>query len=170
VKRVLGEHIPAPPAVVPELPRDEAKTELPLREMLAKHREDQRCASCHARFDSMGLVFEGYGPVGERRDKDLAGRIVDAKATFPNGDEGSGFDGLRKYVREHRQDDFINGLSRSLLAYGLGRTLVLSDELLIDEMRERIAKNDYRFDTLIETIVTSPQFRTKRGQGQLARR
>src|SRR4030095_6672464 len=39
VRRVLGETIPPPPAVVPELPSDEAKMELPLREMLAKHRE-----------------------------------------------------------------------------------------------------------------------------------
>ena len=35
VKNVLGEHIPPPPAVVPELPRDEAKLDLPLREKLA---------------------------------------------------------------------------------------------------------------------------------------
>ena len=118
----------------------------------------------------MGLVFEGYGPIGERREKDLAGRIVDAKATFPDGADGDGFDGLRTYVREHRQDEFVNGLSRSLLAYALGRSLVLSDELLVDEMQETLAKNDYRFDTLIEAIVTSPQFRTKRGQGQIAQR
>ncbi len=85
VKRVLGEEIPPPPAVVPELPRDEAKLDLPLREMLAKHREDASCASCHARFDSFGLAFEGYGPVGERRTKDLAGRPVDTRATFPGG-------------------------------------------------------------------------------------
>jgi hypothetical protein len=74
VRRVLGEVIPPPPPSVPELPQDEAKIDLPLREMLAKHREDPGCASCHARFDSFGLVFEGYGPVGEARAKDLAGR------------------------------------------------------------------------------------------------
>src|SRR5439155_23394504 len=65
VKTVLGERIPPPPAVVPELPRDEAKLDLPLRELLAKHREDPSCASCHSRFDSMGLVMEGFGLVGE---------------------------------------------------------------------------------------------------------
>src|SRR6185295_4864791 len=58
VKRVLGENIPPPPAMVPELPRDEAKLDLPLRDMLAKHREDASCAACHQRFDSLGLVFE----------------------------------------------------------------------------------------------------------------
>ena len=38
VRRVLGETIPPPPATVPELPHDEAKLDLPLREVLAKHR------------------------------------------------------------------------------------------------------------------------------------
>ena len=89
VRRLLGEHIPAPPPEVPELPKDEAKPgELTLPQLLARHRDDKNCAGCHQRFDSIGLVFEGYGPIGERRDRDLGGRPVDAKATFPDGSEG----------------------------------------------------------------------------------
>jgi hypothetical protein len=162
VKQVLGEHIPPPPAAVPELPRDEAKMELPLRDMLARHREDKTCASCHARFDALGLVFEGYGPVGERRTADLSGRPVDVSATFPGGTSGSGIEGLRAYVRQHRQSDFIDNLSRKLLAYALGRSLILSDDLLIESMRAKLAKDGYRFDSLIESIVSSKQFLTKR--------
>jgi hypothetical protein len=169
VKQVLGEHIPPPPAAVPELPRDEAKLDLPLRDTLARHREDAACASCHKRFDSLGLVFEGYGPVGELRTKDLAGRAVDASATFPGGSTGSGIDGVRSYVRAQRQDDFVRNLSRKLLAYGLGRSLMLSDDLLIDSMRAKLAQDGYRFGTLIDTIVTSPQFKTKRAGGELRR-
>ena len=88
VRRVLGEIIPPPPPVVPELPQDEAKTDLPLRDMLAQHRANPVCAACHARFDSFGLAFEGYGPVGEARTKDLAGRPVDTQAVFPGGSQG----------------------------------------------------------------------------------
>ena len=126
VRRVLGEQIPPPPAVVPELPHDEAKMDLPLREMLAKHREDPTCAACHARFDSFGLVFEGYGPVGNRRTLDLAGRTVDDSADFPNGTQEKGVTGLRDYIHAHRQKDFVDNLCRKMLAYGLGRTLMLS--------------------------------------------
>jgi len=158
VRRVLGEEIPPPPAAVPELPRDESKMDLPLREMLAKHRQDPSCAACHARFDSFGLAFEGYGPVGERRTKDLAGREVDAKAAFPGGGEGDGFEGVRSFIREHRGDDFVDNLCRKLMAYSLGRSLMLSDEPAIEEMRARLAANRYHFGTLIESIVTSPQF------------
>ena len=72
--------------------------------MLAKHRENPVCASCHARFDSFGLAFEGYGPVGEARTKDLAGRPVDTRAVFPGGSQGAGLEGVQTYIREHRQD------------------------------------------------------------------
>ncbi|HTM50717.1 MAG TPA: DUF1585 domain-containing protein, partial [Bryobacteraceae bacterium] len=161
-KRVLGETIPPPPAVVPELPNDEAKLELPLREMLAKHRENAVCAGCHARFDSFGLVFEGYGPIGEKRARDLAGHAVDTRATFPGGSQGSGFAGLETYIREHRQRDFLENLSRKLLSYALGRSLQLSDELTIDRMQSELAANGYRFTPLVDTIVTSPQFLNKR--------
>src|SRR5258706_1869970 len=109
VKRVLGERIPPPPAKVPELPGDEATLgNLTLRKTLARHRADPSCAACHERFDSFGLVFEGYGPVGELRDKDLGGRNVDTTALFPNGNEGAGLAGLRDYVRLRRQGDFVD--------------------------------------------------------------
>jgi len=81
------------------------KMDLPLRDMLARHRSDANCAACHARFDSLGLVFEGFGPIGERREKDLAGRPIDASATFPGGSEGAGVEGLRQYIRDRRQND-----------------------------------------------------------------
>jgi hypothetical protein len=166
----LGERIPPPPAAVPELPRDEAKLDLPLREMLARHREDPSCAACHARFDSLGLVFEGYGPVGERREQDLAGHPVDAHATFPGGGEGAGFDGLRQYIRDRRQNDFVENLCRKLPAFALNRSLMLSDDVTIQEMRGKLADKDYRFDNLIESIVTSPQFLTKRGREDVAKK
>jgi hypothetical protein len=163
VKRLLGERIPPPPATVPELPSDEANLgRLTLRETLARHREDPSCAGCHARFDSFGLVFESFGPVGERRERDLGGRAVDVRAEFPNGTEGAGLDGLQKYIRECRQGDFVQNLSRKLLAYALGRTLILSDEPLVEEMQRTLSARNQRFSSLIESIVTSPQFVSKR--------
>jgi mono/diheme cytochrome c family protein len=164
VRRVLGEHIPPPPADVPELPHDEAKLgELTLRQVLERHRADKTCAACHAKFDSFGLVFEGYGAVGERREKDFGGKPVDTRAVFPDGSEDSGFDGLIRFVRSHRQDEFADNLCRKLLAYGLGRTLILTDEPLIDDMRAKLSTNGYKFDTIIDMIVTSRQFLNKRG-------
>ncbi|MEO6569160.1 MAG: DUF1592 domain-containing protein, partial [Opitutaceae bacterium] len=80
-RRILGERIPPPPPNVPVIPADEKKLgDLTLRETMAKHRENVACAGCHAKFDAFGLVFEGYGAIGERREKDFAGRPVQISA------------------------------------------------------------------------------------------
>jgi hypothetical protein len=165
VRRLLGEEIPPPPPTVPELPKDEARLgELPLPQMLARHREDKSCAGCHRRFDSVGLAFEGFGPVGERRAKDQGGRPVQTRGTFPDGSERDGLDGLRGYLRERRQDDFLDNLCKKLFSYALGRGTLLSDKKALDEMRLRLSADGYAFGSLVGTIVTSPQFLNKRGR------
>ncbi len=169
VRRLLGENIPAPPANVPDLPDDEAKLgDRTLREALARHRADKACAGCHERFDAIGLAFEGYGPVGESRTLDLGGRPVDTRASFPRGGEGAGLEGLRAYLEAQRREEFVENLCRKLLAYALGRSLIPSDDETIAAMRTRLAAEGGRFGSLVETIVTSPQFRNKRIEGDKA--
>ncbi|MES1166907.1 MAG: DUF1588 domain-containing protein, partial [Pseudomonadota bacterium] len=164
VTKILGERIPAPPPNVPVLPADETKLgDLTLRQTLAQHRANPACASCHNKFDSFGLVFEGYGPVGEVRANDLAGRPVQIDATFPDGSERAGLAGLRAYFQTKVQDEFLDNLARKLTAYALSRTLILSDDLLIADMKAKLAANHYSFSTLVESLVTSPQFLNKRG-------
>ena len=163
VRRLLGETIPPPPATVPALPADESKLgDLTLRQALAQHRANPACAGCHARFDSYGLVFEGYGPIGELRSKDLGGKPVDARAPFPGGMERSGVAGLQEFVRQQRQKDFLDNLGRKLLSYALGRSLQPSDNSILLQMQQRLTSGDYRFGTLVETVVTSRQFRNRR--------
>lgn len=161
-KNILDEEIPPPPPVVPELPADEAKMDLPLRQMLEKHRTNPSCAACHARFDSFGLAFEKFDPVGARRTADLAGRPVDARAAFPGGSEGEGLRGLQQYIRAHRERDFVRGFTGKLLAFALGRSLALSDEPLIQEIGAKLGQDGCCFESVLDGIVTSRQFLNKR--------
>ena len=72
------------------------------------------CAGCHQRFDSFGLAFEGYGPVGDARTKDLAGRPVDASATYPGRRRRRRRGGpARPSSSDHRQDNFVDNLAAS---------------------------------------------------------
>lgn len=165
VRRLLGEHIPAPPPNVPELPSDESELgERTLRETLEMHRAHSSCSGCHNKIDSFGLVFEGFGPVGERRELDLGGRPIDDQAVFPDGTAGRGIEDLRNYIANARQQDFVDNLCRKLLSYALGRSLILSDEILVKQMSASLTENDYRFSALVDTIVQSPQFLNKRGR------
>ena len=172
VRRVLGEHIPAPPPNVPDLPEDEsALGDLTLTQVLARHREHKACAGCHKRFDTVGIAFEGFGPVGERRQVDLGGRPVSLTVEFPplpgvsaDARTGNGIAGLRQYLLMHRREEFVDNFCRKLLSYALGRTLILPDDLLIAEMKKKLADNDGRVGAALECIVTSPQFLTRRGR------
>ncbi len=166
VQKVLGIRVPPPPPVVPELPSDESKTDKPIREMLAEHHKNPFCAGCHLRFDSFGLAFEGYGPVGDARTKDLAGRPIDASTTYPGGVNGDGLVGLKNFIRDHRQDNFISNLCRKLMAYALNRSPQLSDEALVDKMKTNLAADGYKFRSLVDTIILSPQFLDRRGIGE----
>ncbi len=168
VTKVLGERIPPPPPAVPELPTDEAKLgELTLPQMLARHRADKACAGCHNRFDSVGLAFEGFGPVGELRTRDLGGKPVQTTASYPDARDRTGLAGLRAYLRDQRQTDYLDNLSKKLFSYALGRGLLLSDQKQLDAMRTKLKADNYAFGSLVESIVTSPQFRTKRGRDDL---
>lgn len=164
VRRLLGERIPPPPPQVAELPKDEAVSgELSLRQLLARHRDHKACSGCHQRFDSLGLVFEGFGPIGERRDRDLGGRPIDDSAAFPGGKEGSGVNGLRSYLSSDRRTEFLRNLYSKFLSYALGRSLLLSDQQTLELMTRQMENDGYRFQTMVDVVVTSPQFLRKRG-------
>jgi hypothetical protein len=163
VRRLLGEQIPPPPPTVPQLPRDEANLgDLTLPQVLARHREDKACAGCHRRFDSVGLVFEGFGPIGERRAKDLGGKTVQDAGLFPDGQDRRGVSGLKEYLRERREQDFSANLCKKLFSYALGRSLQPSDRQALEEMRTGLAAEHYALGSLVEGIVSSPQFLYKR--------
>ena len=58
-----------------------------------------------------------------------------ARCTFPGGSQGTGLKALQTYIREHRQNRFLDNFSRKLLAYALNRSLLLSDEPLVERMK-----------------------------------
>jgi hypothetical protein len=162
---LLGEKLPRPPKDVPQLPEDETATEgLTVRQLVEKHTSDARCAKCHARIDPFGFALEGFDAIGRRREKDLADRPIDTRTTLQGGAQLEGIDGLRSYLLGPRRDDVVRQFCRKLLGYALGRGVQLSDEPLLDEMRSRLEKNDYRFSVAVETIVLSRQFCEIRGR------
>ncbi|MFO1046080.1 MAG: DUF1592 domain-containing protein [Planctomycetaceae bacterium] len=163
VHKVLGEHIPAPPADVVALPAKETDTNgKTIRELLALHVEAEKCARCHVRFDAVGLSMEGFDPIGRRRTTDLANRPIDNLVKLPDGTQAHGIPEFARHLMKERRDDFLRTICRKLLGYSLGRSLQLSDDVLLEEMRGALDKNGDRFVPLIETIVRSPQFRNQR--------
>ncbi|MGA1016124.1 MAG: DUF1585 domain-containing protein, partial [Limisphaerales bacterium] len=54
-----------------------------------------------------------------------------------------------------------------LLAYALGRNLMLSDEPFIEEVIQGLDAHDHSIQWLVEQIITSSQFQNRRGDSQV---
>lgn len=165
---LLGQHFPPPPPEVPPLPKSEKESAKTIREMLAAHTTNRSCAMCHVHFDGLGLTMEGFDAIGKARTKDLAGRAVQAIGPLPGGKSAEGISGLIDYIEKHRREEFERNLCRKFLGYALGRSVILSDEPLVEEMQKKL-RAERRFSVLFETVVLSPQFRRQRGRDFLAR-
>lgn len=162
VHKVLGEHIPPPPADVAVLPAKETDTNgKTIRQLMKLHVEDMKCAECHQRFDPVGLAMEGFDPIGRSRAKDLAGRAVDNVVQLPSGKEARGVPEFGEYLAKHRRAEFTKTLSQKFLGYALGWSLQLSDQPLLDKMHASLT-NDDKLSTLFELVAASPQFRNQR--------
>ncbi len=161
---ILGEKLPKPPKGVPQLPEDESATEgKTVRQLVEMHTRDPRCSGCHARIDPFGYSLEAFDAIGRSREKDLGGRPIDAKAKAPDGASFEGLPGLRNYLLTNRREAVIKQFDKKLLGYALGRAVQLSDEPLLDALRERLGRENFRFSAAVDLIVRSPQFRQIRG-------
>src|SRR5262249_19208723 len=66
--RILGRPVPPPPPNVPAVEPD-IRGAKSIRQQLAKHREVETCAACHAKIDPVGFALENYDVIGGWRDR-----------------------------------------------------------------------------------------------------
>jgi len=167
LEQLLGTPLPPAPPNVPSLD-DSGRKELTaatFREKLAQHRTDPKCANCHAKMDAFGCTLENFDGIGQWRERDETGAPVDASAKLGSGRPLQGVADLRALLRAHK-DDFTRCLSEKLLIYALGRGLDYYDEPTLDGIQTALARDDYKFSTLVREIVKSDPFRLRRGKGQ----
>ncbi len=158
---VFGAPPPPPPPNVPLLQenRDPRKV-LPMREQMAAHRANPVCASCHAQMDQLGFALENFDGIGEWRDIYASGAKVDASAQLPDGTKFNGPSELRQVLRKH-SDQFVTTVTERLLTYALGRGLGAADAPAVREIKREAEPDNYRFESLIQAIVTSTPFQMR---------
>lgn len=163
LETLLGTSPPPPPPDVPDL--DETSIGLQpvsLRERLERHRADQACASCHAMMDPLGFGLENYDVLGRWRT-DVDGIEIDATGQLPDGTSFEGPQDLKLLLLE-RKEAFIRHLTSKMLGYALARGLTHQDHCLVETISEKLARNDYKAQTLITEIVLSVPFRYKQSE------
>jgi hypothetical protein len=159
---ILGAPPPPPPPDVPQLEDTKAPPgkELTLRERLELHRSKPDCMGCHSKIDPLGFGLENYDAIGRWRDLE-AGRPVDVSGLLPGGRTFKGPVELKRIILE-RRDDFTRTTAENLLIYALGRGLQVEDECVVRDALKAAAAGDYKFSTLVLTIVKSHPFRYRR--------
>jgi hypothetical protein len=164
LENVFGAPPPPPPPNVPELKDDrDPRKVLPMRERLAAHRANPACAGCHAQMDQLGFALENFDAIGEWRDIYTSGAKVDASAQLPDGSKFNGPAELRKVLLSH-SDEFLTTMTEKLMVYALGRGLEAPDAPAVRKIKRDATRENYKFESLIQGIVTSTPFTMRMAQ------
>jgi len=183
--RILGKPVPPPPPNVPAVEPDIRGTKN-IRDQLAKHRETENCAGCHAKMDPLGFALENYDVIGgwrERyrispapnqrdgvtwitmnvntRDMRIAlGPAVSAADKLPDGRAFRNLEELKRLLLAE-PDQVARGLTERLLIYATGHGLEFSDQRAVREIVSKAKAKNYGLRTLVHEVVQSPVFLNK---------
>jgi hypothetical protein len=160
----LGSPTPPPPPEIP--PLEEAQRGIKdhqptVREVMALHRSNALCASCHARMDPLGLALENFNALGIWRDSERQ-QPIDASGQLLSGQTFKDVRDLKKILRGDLRRDFYRRLTEKLLTYALGRGLDYHDVETVDQIVDRLERNDGRFSDLLMGIIESAPFQKRR--------
>jgi hypothetical protein len=153
LENILGAPPPPPPDDVPALEPDirGAKT---VRDLLAKHRSDPSCMSCHKSIDPPGFALESFDPIGRWRDRYPNKAPIDASGELATGEKFNGIAGLRALLARD-ETGFRRVVAEQLLRYATGRKPTPADRALASALAARHA----RMGDMLAAIVLSDGFR-----------
>jgi len=162
LETLIGHKIPPPPPNVKKLSEDDKNAEgLNIQQQLAQHRAAENCAACHAKIDPPGIALENFDPIGRWRDTERDGAPIVNSEKLHDGSEMKGVDGLKRWLKS-REDEFFANFNGKLLGYALGRAVLPGDRALLARMSAALQRDGHKFSSLVEAIVTSPQFTGRR--------
>ena len=127
---------------------------------MADHRNQAACRSCHLKIDPWGIALENFDAIGSWRTH-VGDQPVDATSVLFNQQELASVDGLKRFLLQHRQDQFARALVHKLTTYAVGRPLTFADRAEIERITARLRQQDDGLRTLITLIVQSELFQSK---------
>jgi hypothetical protein len=175
--RILGTPPPKPPPDVPAVEPD-IRGATTIREQLAKHRQIDTCASCHAKIDPPGFALESFDVIGGwrenyrtsgrgkpvmvdgRRMPYLEGPKVDPSDTLLGGRKFKNIDELKQLLLEDK-DQLARALTEKLITYATGGPPTASDRPEIEAVVSKIREKNYGLRMLVHAIIESKIFQTK---------
>jgi Protein of unknown function (DUF1592)/Protein of unknown function (DUF1588)/Protein of unknown function (DUF1587)/Protein of unknown function (DUF1585)/Protein of unknown function (DUF1595)/Ca-dependent carbohydrate-binding module xylan-binding len=158
---ILGTPPPPPAPDVPELPAT-SQLKGTLRQQMEQHRENPRCAVCHAKLDPLGFGLENFDGIGAWRTQDNK-KDIDSSGVLPGGEKFAGPAELRKVLLT-KADMFRHCFAEKLLTFGMGRGLEYYDKCALDDIVTAAKANKDTFSALVLAIVKSDPFQKRKGK------
>ena len=171
LERILGQHVPPPPADVPAVEPDirGAKT---IREQLDAHRHMESCAACHRHIDPPGFALESFDPIGGsrahyrkvtgegRKTKWVDGLAVDASGTTAGG---AAFRDIREFRAAllEKPEQITRALAEQLIAYATGAGISFADRREVARITAQVSGQGHGVRSLIHAVVQSALFQNK---------
>jgi hypothetical protein len=164
LENILGTPPPPPPPNVPDL--EESKKEFKdrepkLSEMLAVHRENKLCNSCHSRMDPLGLAMENFNALGAWREKD-AQQPIEPAGKLITGEKFADVRELKRVLARDRHTDVYRCLTEKLLTYALGRGMEYYDVQTVDDIVNRLEREQGKMSVLLTSVIESVPFQKTR--------
>ena len=171
---LLNDPPPPPPPNVPELIASSAEPLPSVRDLVELHQQKAQCASCHARFDFIGLGLENFDAIGMWREEELVTHAehfsqlknrrtkrknypVDASGELPDGEKFKDVHGLKAaLMKQERQ--VAASLLEGLMCYALGRDVSFTDRPIIEKALDDMEKKKYPVRDMIKQLVLSEPF------------
>jgi hypothetical protein len=162
LENMLGTPPANPPPNIPPLAEQKQPDGrvLTVRELMAKHRSNATCASCHNIIDPTGFALEQFDGVGRWRTVDVGFQPIDASGVMPDGTKFSGLNDFRSILLANREQ-FMRTLTDKLTMYALGRGTDYYDGPAVRKIVRDAAASNYKFSSLILGIVNSVPFQMR---------
>ncbi len=161
---ILGVPPPPPPPDIPAL--EEAEKDLQgrqptLKEVLALHRKDALCSSCHNRMDPLGLALENFNALGMWRDTERK-QPIEASGKLITGETFQDIREVKRVLATTHRLDFYRCLTEKMLTYALGRGVEYYDVEAVDRIVAQLDQDQGRFSALLTGIIDSAPFQKRR--------
>jgi len=113
-------------------------------------------------MDPLGFGLENYDAIGKWRTQD-GSFPVDSSGILPSGKSFSTPAEMRE-VLSGMLPDFSRCLTEKMLTYALGRGLARYDKPTVQGITRRLGESGYGFRTLVNEVVRSLPFQSRRGE------
>ena len=172
LERILGEHLPEPPADVGQVPVNKRGEKLTFRERFELHRSNPTCAACHDKIDPLGFALQAYDENGayilspgfkpRKRKRNVENPDfgqIDTSGKLPSGQTFKDFGELKQILITSQKERIIRNIVKRTLSYALCRKLEIYDQPSVESIVKDLMNEDGTYQDLIFKIAESLPFR-----------